>query len=338
MKQTLANRLTMRQLRMIAAIDQYKNILRASESLNMSQPAATKILKDLELDIGAKLFQRTNRGVVATEFGQTLARHAKLILAQLSHAAQDMEDLVEGLGGRVTIGTFLAASAYILPTAISSLRAKRPKISVHIVEGTKDFLIPALRNGELDLVIDRLSEYRYRSVIIQEPLYEETVHLVTRAGHPLAQQKKLALKDLTSWDWILPLAGTTLRRQIDKAFFDLGITPPNNPVESVSFLTNRRLLLTTDMIGIWPYHVVVDDVQKNKNLSILPVKLPTTLGPVGVSIRRDSLLSPAATALFDELRFVAQSLPQTTEGSEKLIKKNNKHNLASSSAQRPLEA
>jgi DNA-binding transcriptional LysR family regulator len=305
--EAIAGRLKLKQLRLIAAIGEHDSVLRAAEALNISQPGATKLLKDAERDLGVALFDRTNRGVVPTDCGHALIRHAKLVLAQLSHAAEELDDLAGGTGGRVTVGTLLAASAVLLPTAIRRLREKRPRVSVAVIEGTNDRLMPALRVGDIDFVVGRLSEFRFRDEIVQEPLLHEEASVVARVGHPLARRRQLRIAALAEYEWILPPPETTLRRQVDKAFHDEGLEPPRAAVQSVSLLTNRALLLATDMIGVWPRQVVLDDVNRGV-LAVLPVKLPPAAGPVGISRRRSIVLSPAAQALVAELKAVAAGL------------------------------
>lgn len=306
-RDTLPRRLTLKQLRLVAKLGEISSLYHAAEALNTSQPAATKLLKDLEIELGLILFTRTNRGVVPTEYGEALIRHAKLVLAQLEHAADELGDLVEGTGGRIIVGTLLAASAYLLPTAIARLRAVRPQVRIEVVEGTNDRLMPALQAGDLDFVVGRLPEFRHREALIQEPLYEEHSYPVVRSGHPLTERPSLTLADLTTWEWILQPPETTLRRQIEKAFYDEGLDPPRPAVQSVTMLTNRTLLLSSDMIGVWPSQVVADDVSR-RVLSLLPIRLLTTTGPVGISRRRNGKLSPAATALVDELKAVGEAI------------------------------
>ena len=151
----VSTRLKLKQLRLLVAIADHSSILHAAEEICISQPAATKLLKDLETDFNVKLFDRTNRGVIPTEFGKALVRHGKLILAQISHAAQELDDLNEGLGGRVAVGTLLTASAELLPRAIKILHDRRPNVSISVRDGTDDLLMPMLHTGELDMVVGR---------------------------------------------------------------------------------------------------------------------------------------------------------------------------------------
>lgn len=304
----VATRLKLKQLRLLVAIAEHASILRAAQSLNISQPAATKLLQDLEAYFGVQLFDRTNRGAVPTDYGAALVRHGRLILAQVSHAAQELDDLAEGKGGRVVVGTLLAASSRLLPAAIARLRSARPMVSIAVREGTNDRLIPALQDGELDLVIGRLPEYRYREELVQEALYEEPVCIVAQAGHPLAGRRKLTLKDLSRCDWILPPPETTLRRQVDKEFLDAGLAPPRGGVESVSLLTNLRLLKITPMLAVSPYHAVAEAAERGE-LAILGYRIKQAQWPVGVSFRRGGRLSPAAEGFLQDLRSEAARLP-----------------------------
>ena len=114
-------RLKLRQLRLLVAVGDFGSIQHAARELQISQPAATKLIQDLELDIEVQLFERTNRGVVPTDFGEALIRHGKLIISQVSNAAQELDDLTEGSSGRVVIGTLLAAAPILLPTAIETV-------------------------------------------------------------------------------------------------------------------------------------------------------------------------------------------------------------------------
>ncbi|MCY4050667.1 MAG: LysR substrate-binding domain-containing protein [Gammaproteobacteria bacterium] len=309
--QRILTRLKIKQLRLLVAIAKHNSILHASEEISISQPAATKLLKDLESDFNVLLFDRTNRGVIPTQFGEVLVKHGKLVLAQISTAAQELDDLSEGLGGRIVVGTLLAASAQVLPRAIIFLREQRPKVSIVVRDGTNDFLMPLLHSGEVDMVVGRLTEFRYREELTQEILCDEKIVAVCRKSHPLAHLKSVSIDEMNQHQWILPPMETTLRRQIDSAFFDQGFTSPPHPVECISFLTNRSLLLATNMIGVFPIHVVQSEIV-NGQMVILDSNLNIKQSPIGVSYRREGILSPAASKFLEMLKMAADEF-QTIE-------------------------
>ena len=120
-----------------------------------------------------------------------------------------------------------------------------------------------------------------------------------------ARRKSLSLADLQEADWILPPPETTLRRQLEKAFFDAGLDPPRCAVQSVSILTNRKLLYDTDLIGAWPKGVAADELAQGRLVS-LAVSLDDIVWPVGVATRKHARLSPAAHALLAMLREVGR--------------------------------
>lgn len=298
-------RLKLRQLRLLVAVGSHGNIQNAARELGVSQPAATKMIQDLEINFEVKLFNRTNRGVVPTVFGETLIRHGKLIFSQVSSAAQELDDLNEGNSGRVVIGTLLAASTKLLPAAITTVLHERPKIAIKINEGTNEILMPALLSGEIDLVVGRLPSHRHRDKLKQEKLFEDRVIAVVGNDHPLAQRASVPFDQIKPYGWILPPLETTLRRQLDQFFIAQGQYTPPFAIESVSYLANRALLQSSDWIGLMPAEVVQQDVE-NGYLTALDWNVPFGQSPIGLTYRSDNSLSPAGHAFKSALHRAAR--------------------------------
>jgi DNA-binding transcriptional LysR family regulator len=304
----IARKFRLRHLELVAELFDRRSILKASRRLNLTQPTLTRALQDVESTLGMTLFERTNRGLEPTAYGEIFARHAKIVLAQLRHAAEELEGLRVGYSGKVTVGTLLAASASILPDAIARLKKERPAVAISVVVGTYDILMPSLLAGDLDMVLGRLPEEGRSRALKYEEFYAEPVCLVTRPGHPLLRRRRLGLRDLANEAWLLPLPETALRRQVDRAFLEASAPPPKNVIESVSILTNRVLLRKSDCVGVMPYHVALDDVEHGL-LAILPVKLKSIETPVGAIVRAPGALPPAAAALLECLRLAAADVP-----------------------------
>jgi len=300
-------RLKLRQLRLLVAVGQHGSIQSAARDLSISQPAATKMIQDLELDFEVKLFERTNRGVVPTVFGDSLIRHGKLIFAQVSNAAQELDDLNEGNAGRVVVGTLLAASPSLLPMAVEQLLKDRPKVAIKIVEGTNEVLMPALLSGEIDMVVGRLPDHRHRQHTSQEKFFDERIVAVVGTQHPLAALPNVTFDQLKPYGWILPPIETTLRRQCDQFFVRQDQYAPETAIESVSYLANRSLLRSHNFIGLMPAHVAALDIQ-NGLLAALDWVAPFGAGPVGVSYRGSQSLSPASAAFLEVLRAAAEEI------------------------------
>ncbi len=302
-------RLKLKQLRLLVAVGEFGSIQHAARELQMSQPAATKLIQDLELDFEVQLFERTNRGVVPTDFGEALIRHGKLIIAQVSNAAQELDDLAEGSSGRVVVGTLLAATPILLPAAIETVIAERPNVAIKVVEGTNDALMPGLYSGEIDMIVGRLPAYRARAKLVQETLFDERILAVAGIQHPLAGKTSVTFRQIRPFGWILPPPETTLRRQIDQYFVSQKQYAPPHVLESVSYLANRALFQKLDLIGLMPEHVVAHDIDEGL-LVELNWNVPFGNGPVGISYRGPDSLSPAGTEFLKALQGAAKALDE----------------------------
>ncbi|CCO46766.1 putative Transcriptional regulator, LysR family [Vibrio nigripulchritudo SOn1] len=303
--QKILSRIKLKQLQLVVAVDDMRTLKGASDSICMSQPAVTQSLKELESALGCQLFSRTNRGVVPTVFGEALIKHARTIITQMRHAGEELSDLMTGSGGKVVVGTLLASSALILPQTIIKLRETRPKLNIKVIDGTNDILMPRLLRGDIDLVIGRLPEHEYREGTQQIFLYNEEIIVFTSPSNPLAGYGRVSLKDLSEHEWVLPPTETTLRKQLEKAFFDAGLASPTCAVESTSWLTNKYLWMNSDLIGVAPAHTVKEKIRRGE-LAQLPIRLSEKLGPVGISIHNGGELSSVVKIFIDCLKNVSR--------------------------------
>ncbi len=253
-----------------------------------------------------RLFERTNRGVVPTAHGDALIRHGKLVIAQISNAAQELDDLSEGSSGRVVVGTLLAAAPGLLPSAIDAVLTDRPNVAIKVVEGTNAALIPALFAGEIDLIVGRLPAFRARAELVQEKLFDDRILAVVGSRHPLAREKSVRFSMLKPWGWILPPVETTLRRQIDQFFVSQKQYSPPTVLESVSYLSNRAILQSRHLIGLMPEQVAAHDIESGL-LAAVDWTVPFGKGPVGISYRGPDSLSPAAAEFVNALRSAAST-------------------------------
>ena len=300
-------RLKMRQLRLLVAVGRHRNILNAARELGISQPAATKMIQDLEQDFEVKLFQRTNRGVVPTIFGDALFRHGNLIFSQLFNAIQELDELGDGNIGRVVVGSLIATTPVLLPTAVDILLEERPKVTVKIVTGFNEVLMPALLAGEVDMVVGRLPLHRHREGITQEILYDHRILAIVGNLHPLANKKAVSFEQTSSFGWILPPVETTLRRQIDEFFLNQSQFEPRLMIETTSYLFTREYLRSHDLISFIPAHIVSRELDDGL-LNELDLNVPFGKGSIGISYRSADSLTPAGQAFMQALRDAAERI------------------------------
>lgn len=293
----LDGRLKIRHLVLVTAIADEGTLVRAAESLHITQPVVTRGLREVEDLLGVPLFERLPRGVTPTQYGHAFIERARSVLAELRIAGEEVRLLQSGQLGTVTVGTHLAGSNLLLPRAIAGLKAEHPRLTVVVREGTPDMLQQLLLAGDLDLTVGRLSS-TVPVRLEQERLHQEPIRLVARAGHPVHEGGRTSLSDLIAYPWIFPVAQTALRAELEAVFFHEGLPLPADRVECTSMLTLRNLLVSTDVIAALPMFIAVDD----RELRILPTPLSSIRRSVGVTMPKDRAPSAAAAALLAHLR------------------------------------
>jgi DNA-binding transcriptional LysR family regulator len=140
----LRARLKTRQLLLLIAIADEGNIHRAAETLNVSQPAASKLLKDLEDMMKVQLFERLPRGMRATLYGEVMIRHARIALASLGEAGSEIDSLKEGYVGNVRVGSIQGPAVTLIPEAINRAIQARPLLRVSLLVESSDVLLERL--------------------------------------------------------------------------------------------------------------------------------------------------------------------------------------------------
>ena len=300
-------RLKTRQLLLLIALEEEGNIHRAAQVLNMTQPAASKLLKDLEEMLGVDLFERLPRGMRATWYGETMIRHARMALASLSQAHDEIEALKAGRFGQVSVGAITAPGMALLPAAVAQVKQEHPNLSVSVAIETSDVLMERLAQGKLDLMVGRLFERHDKSDLRYEALAEEPVCAMVRAGHPLLGVAKLGLRDLVNAGWIVPPAGSVMRHRFELMFQEEGLEAPVNLIESQALLFVTKMLQQSDMVA-----VVAADVGRyyaeHGLVAVLPIALPCKMDAFGLITRTDRLLSPAAKVMLQAVRNAAVSV------------------------------
>src|SRR5436190_22371588 len=146
-------RIKTRQIVLLVHLDEHRSVLRAAEAANMTQPAASKMLTGLESALGVALFERHPRGVVPTWYGEILVRHARAVLADMSHAQEEIIALQSGLSGQAAIGAVVNPATNLVPLAIGLLKQNHPQIMVRAEVDTSDVLIRTLDEAKLDIAV-----------------------------------------------------------------------------------------------------------------------------------------------------------------------------------------
>lgn len=303
----LRARLKTRQLLLLIALDEQRNIHRASEELHMTQPAASKQLKDLEEMLGVQLFDRLPRGMEPTIYGETMIRHARMALTSLSLAHEDIVAIKAGLSGQVDIGTIMTPGIALLPQAITRTKQQAPKLRIGVEMELSNVLLEQLQRGRLDFMIGRIPERESAQGLSYEELADEPACAVVRVGHPLLKSKNLQLRDIANQPWILPPQGSILRARSELMFRRAGLEVPVNVVDTTAVLLIKPLLQQTDALNVMPI-AVAKYYESQGVLNILPIELPCRMDAFGIITVDGHILSPGAELLLKSVREVAREI------------------------------
>lgn len=303
----LKARLKTRQLLLLIALDDYRNIHRAADELHMTQPAASKQIKDLEEMLDVKLFERLPRGMEPTIYGETMIRHARMALTSLALAHDDIVTLKAGLSGQVEVGVIMTPAMALLPRAIARVKEEAPLLRIGVQLDTSNVLLDKLQHGTLDFMIGRIFDTIDTSGLVYEELTEEPACAVVRPGHPLLERQGLTLEDIAPLPWIVPPHGSILRYRFDMMFRRAGLTPPANVVDTTAMLVITALLQQTESLHVMPLEVAQYHASLNV-MRILPIELPCKMDAFGIIRRQDHLLAPGADLLLRAVRTAAQEI------------------------------
>lgn len=294
-------RLKTRQLLLLVALAEEGNIHRAAQVLSMTQPAASKLLKDLEDVLEVPLFERLPRGMRPTWYGETMIRYARMALANLNQAHDELVALKTGHFGQVGIGAITSPALSLLPAAIALVKQEHPSLRITLDIETSPVLLERLDQGKLDIVMGRLFAEHDKGNLRYEPLTEEMVCAVARPGHPLSGMTGLTLRDVVSAGWIVPPAGSVLRHRFDLMFQQDGLAPPTNTIETSALLFITRMLQQSDMVAVLALDVA-QYYASHGIVTVLPLAMPCHMDAFGVITRADRLLSPAAKVMMKAIK------------------------------------
>lgn len=298
------SRLSPKQLALLVQVDEKRSIIRAAEASNLTQPAASKALGQIEEALRVQLFSRHARGVVPTPYGDILIRHARSLLAELKQTHDELEAARIGLSGEVRIGTAITSATTLVPQAVVALNRKSPDVRVRIELGFSEVLVRRLLARHLDIVIARLHPSQASAAVSFEAIAEDAHDVVVRAGHPFTRRPDLTLADAAGQTWVLPPAGNVMRDRLNAEFLKAGCDPPGNVIETPSLPVIVSLLKCSEMLAPLASEVIRPYCETGE-LAMLPLPLDLRLGVGGIITLRRKRLLPAAQVMLDVLRVAA---------------------------------
>jgi DNA-binding transcriptional LysR family regulator len=293
-----------RHLPVFLTVMQHRSIGRAAARLGMTQPAASRILKKLEADVGATLFERHPTGVIPTIHAETLFPYAEEIVSNSRTALEEIGTLIGQGVSIVRVGAVASIGSSLLPSAIDRLLRKWPHLRVQLSEGVEDQLSEALARGEIDIAI--AGRMQHDEVPFSRPdMMSGTLAVIARRDHPLAGQSEIALSELVDQRWVLPPKSTIPVQEFCRRFRQAGLEPPELTVETRSVSAIRALVASTDILS-WQPRAILPLQEESGGIVELPVPDLLWRRQFYVFKRQRGLLAPAARKLIDELREVCR--------------------------------
>lgn len=295
----------LRDIEYFAVVAQHRHLGRAAEALGLGQPALSMSLRRLEKSAQAKLVKRTPKGVELTAVGAALLSHASKLRLARDDLAREVADLAHGRAGHLRIGASPSNAEVFLPEACSTLLMEAPKVTLNVAVLDNDALVPALRNGDLDIALTHTQQFGQADVA-QELIREDEFAVYCAASHRLAKRKSVKLDDLAQERWAVTIAsafGPLL--SLRHAFEARGLPIPRITLVSELVMFKLRVVAGSDLVGI-TVKANVHATATHLRLKILPVKGLDWIRPVAVAYRKDAYLSPAARRFIEILKAAAK--------------------------------
>ncbi|EAA5428196.1 LysR substrate-binding domain-containing protein [Salmonella enterica subsp. enterica serovar Falkensee] len=295
-----SQRIRLRHLHTFVAVAQQGTLGRAAETLNLSQPALSKTLNELEQLTGTRLFERGRLGAQLTVPGEQFLTHAVKVLDALNTAGQALNRKEDASADVVRVGALPTAALGILPAAIGRFHQQQKSTSLQVATMNNTMLLAGLKSGEIDLGIGRMSDPELMGGLNYELLFLESLKLVVRPGHPLLQET-ITLSRVMEWPVVVSPKGTVPRQNAEALLQSQGCKMPAGCIETLSASLSRQLTVDYDYIWFVPSGAVKEDLRQATLVS-LPVPTQSAGEPIGILTRVDIPLSTGAQMLIAAIR------------------------------------
>jgi len=308
----LLNRMRMRQVALMLAIEEHRTLRAAAQQLGMTQPAASKMLHELEDALGEALFNRAGRGLQLNPAGQAVMNTFRGLRNSMAALGHELEELRLGSSGKLFVGSIMVATTS-LSAALIGLKQLYPLLSVEVSVDTSDRLVELLRSGNLDVVLGRMPDAT--SAANQdcrfEPIGEEAIAVVASCTHPLLRQARKGGVDFASllaYPWILQPRGSPSREVVEQEFLGHHAHLPLGLIETTSILIAASLIARSEMLAVIP-RAIATHYEEHGLLRIVPYSFRHTLSAWGSLLPRDRAVNPI-TRQFIELLHAATRKPE----------------------------
>ena len=294
--------LKLSHLRLLAALAETEQLTLAAAAIGISQPAASRLVAEIETIIGGAVHERTGRGIGLTAMGRALALRAQRVRLELDDAARDLAEIAAGGVGHVRVGTVNGAALSRVLPALQAQRAQFPSVTVEVVVAASDALCDQLMAGRLDFALGRRPDGPQAQMLTYAAMEDEPLALVVRRGHPLVAGGVPDAATVLAYDWVLPGEGSLMTRTVLARLQAMGLPAPRLNVSTTSFMLMLALLQQTDAVGVLAQATARQFSEgPDAALGFVPLDLGIAVEPYGMISRERVALTPAAQRLADTI-------------------------------------
>lgn len=301
--QALLSRLRYKHLLLVATLGRLRNLHQTSAAMHMSQPAATRMLSEIEKVFGSRLFERAARGMTPTAVGEMLIEFADNALTRLDRCAEEIQRYQLGGRGQLTVGTIMGAAPDLVAQAVIQMKRERPMLQIRLMGETSDQLVELLEEGKIDIAIARYATSLQHNQFDFEPLGDETLVTAVRRDHPLCRHESLPPLSqlLEEWPWLLQPMATPARQALEKEFETAGLVSPRDIIECGSIFAALQLVQQSDCLMVMSETVLRDHLDAGL-ITTLPLSLGRALTPFGILTRKDTFYGEPISGFCEILR------------------------------------
>ncbi len=304
---SVAHRLKLRDLRLLDTVVRLRSMAKAAIQLNISQPAVSKAIAELEHVFAVRLVVRNRQGIEPTEYGRALLDCGLAVFDDMRLGVKNIEFLADPTAGDVRIGcnNFLAPGFVSVVT--DRVTRRFPRIVVHLAIPQAEILHHELSERKVDFLITRRWAPAVEQGMDFEFLFDDLFVVVAGAQSPWARRRRIALAELMNESWVLPPPEGGFGAAAMEAFRTCGHDYPRTSVVTATPDVRMSLLATGRFLSIFPTSSLRFPARRPE-LKVLPVELPMARVPSGIITLKKRALSPVAQLFIEHAREVAKPL------------------------------
>jgi DNA-binding transcriptional LysR family regulator len=302
----VSHRLKLRDLRLLDTVVRLRSMAKAANQLNISQPAVSKAIAELEQVFGVKLVARFRQGIEPTDYGRALLACGLTMFDDLRLGVKNIEFLADPTAGEVRIGCNPFLAPAFVSAVVDRVTRRFPRIVVHVVIPQAEIIYQELNERKLDFLITRTYGPDVEPQCDFEFLFEDSFVVVAGADNPWVRRRRIALAELMNEPWTLAPSESGLGQITTEAFRACGLDHPRTSVVSPTPEVRLSLLVTGRFLSIFPTSSLIFPTRRTE-LKVLPVELPIARVPNGIITLKNRALSPVAELFIEHAREVART-------------------------------